>query len=117
MVNLLGAVTTNLNNRKSSCKLFDIFFCNLKILIKYSDKYLLPVELMVIVEYCKFGSIEDILHSQRRHFVDQINRAQDVIDPNISSVRTRVEEAYPSMTRGSRSDVAKAAPKNYTSAF
>lgn len=45
---------------------------------------LFPDELMVIVEYCKFGNLQNILRAHRCRFVDQINRAEDIIDPSIS---------------------------------
>lgn len=39
---------------------------------------------MVIVEYCKFGSLQNILRVHRCHFIDQINQSEDIIDPSIS---------------------------------
>lgn len=38
---------------------------------------------MVIVEYCRFGNIRHFLRQHRQSFVDQINRTDDVIDPNV----------------------------------
>jgi FMS-like tyrosine kinase 1 len=53
VVNLLGAVTKNITKR----------------------------ELMVIVEYCRFGNIQSFLQSHRPYFIDQIRN--DKIDPMI----------------------------------
>lgn len=40
---------------------------------------------MVIVEYCRFGNIRNILRKHRQTFVNQINRTDDVIDPNVTN--------------------------------
>ncbi|KAH8269724.1 hypothetical protein KR018_002067, partial [Drosophila ironensis] len=55
VVNLLGAVTKNIAKR----------------------------ELMVIVEYCRFGNIQNFLLKNRKCFINQINPETDHIDPNI----------------------------------
>lgn len=47
---------------------------------------------MVIVEYCKYGNIQNMLRIHRRQFIDQINRAEDVIDPNIFNSRNEIVE-------------------------
>ncbi|XP_049548172.1 platelet-derived growth factor receptor alpha-like [Anopheles darlingi] len=52
VVNLLGAVTKNIAKR----------------------------ELMVILEYCPYGSIQSILMKSREHFIDQINPQTDEIE-------------------------------------
>lgn len=57
VVNLLGAVTKNIAKR----------------------------EVMVIVEYCRFGNLQHFLVKHREHFVDQIIREKDIIDPTITS--------------------------------
>lgn len=38
---------------------------------------------MVIVEYCRFGSLQNFLVKHRNYFVDQIVRDKDIIDPTI----------------------------------
>ncbi|XP_034472515.1 vascular endothelial growth factor receptor 1-like [Drosophila innubila] len=55
VVNLLGAVTKNINK----------------------------LELMVIVEYCRFGNIQNFLLHNRKCFINQINPINDRIDVNI----------------------------------
>ncbi|XP_017132439.1 vascular endothelial growth factor receptor 1 isoform X4 [Drosophila elegans] len=59
VVNLLGAVTKNIYKR----------------------------ELMVIVEYCRFGNIQNFLLKNRKCFINQINPETDHIDPNIMTQR------------------------------
>lgn len=44
---------------------------------------------MVIVEYCKFGNIQNFLIKHRQYFIDQIIRDQDRIDPNILTKEQR----------------------------
>lgn len=39
-------------------------------------------ELMVILEYCRFGNIHNILLKNRSDFVNQINPQTDHIDPS-----------------------------------
>ncbi|XP_058451061.1 vascular endothelial growth factor receptor 1 isoform X2 [Malaya genurostris] len=55
VVNLLGAVTKNIAKR----------------------------ELMVIVEYCRFGNVQNFLLKHRPYFIDQINSDTGEIDPSI----------------------------------
>ncbi|XP_063699652.1 vascular endothelial growth factor receptor kdr-like isoform X2 [Culicoides brevitarsis] len=55
VVNLLGAVTKNIARR----------------------------EVMVIVEYCRFGNVQKFLLKHRTSFVDQIKKDTDEIDPTI----------------------------------
>ncbi|XP_055298860.1 vascular endothelial growth factor receptor 1-like isoform X8 [Sitodiplosis mosellana] len=57
VVNLLGAVTKNIAQR----------------------------EVMVIVEYCRFGNLQNFLVKHRRYFIDQIVRDKDIIDPSIQT--------------------------------
>ena len=57
VVNLLGAVTKNIAKR----------------------------EVMVIVEYCRFGNVQNFLIKHREYFIDQIVRDQDIIDPTIQT--------------------------------
>lgn len=40
---------------------------------------------MVIVEYCRFGNLQNFLVKHRQYFIDQIDREKDVIDPSIQT--------------------------------
>lgn len=77
---------------------------------------------MVIVEYCKYGNVQNILQIHRDQFIDQINRAGDTIDSTISHrVRTEIEEPIESIAPISNTDIQegrapKAVPNYYTSA-
>lgn len=42
-------------------------------------------EVMVIVEYCCYGNVQNFLIKHRNNFIDQIVRSQDIIDPNITT--------------------------------
>lgn len=46
-------------------------------------------EVMVIVEYCRFGNLQNFLIKHREYFVDQIVRDQDIIDPTILTRENR----------------------------
>uniref|UniRef100_A0A1A9WWA6 Receptor protein-tyrosine kinase n=1 Tax=Glossina brevipalpis TaxID=37001 RepID=A0A1A9WWA6_9MUSC len=59
VVNLLGAVTKNIAKR----------------------------ELMVIVEYCRYGNVQNFLLRNRKRFINQINPATDKIDASITTQR------------------------------
>ncbi|XP_046867010.1 vascular endothelial growth factor receptor 3 isoform X5 [Drosophila willistoni] len=59
VVNLLGAVTKNIAKR----------------------------ELMVIVEYCRFGNVQNFLLRNRKCYINQINPTNDRIDPTIMTQR------------------------------
>ncbi|CAD6999743.1 unnamed protein product [Ceratitis capitata] len=59
VVNLLGAVTKNIAKR----------------------------ELMVIVEYCRYGNLQNFLLRNRERFINQINPETDKIDPTIIKQR------------------------------
>ncbi|XP_053961077.1 vascular endothelial growth factor receptor 1 isoform X2 [Anastrepha ludens] len=59
VVNLLGAVTQNIAKR----------------------------ELMVIVEYCRYGNVQNFLLRNRKRFINQINAETDKIDPTITKQR------------------------------
>uniref|UniRef100_A0A182MN07 Receptor protein-tyrosine kinase n=1 Tax=Anopheles culicifacies TaxID=139723 RepID=A0A182MN07_9DIPT len=61
VVNLLGAVTKNISNR----------------------------ELMVIVEYCRFGNVQNFLIKHRPYFIDQINQETGEIDSTIDKNQLR----------------------------
>ncbi|XP_055840031.1 vascular endothelial growth factor receptor 1 [Episyrphus balteatus] len=59
VVNLLGAVTKNIAKR----------------------------EVMVIVEYCRYGNVQNFLLRNRKRFINQINPITDKIDPTIVEQR------------------------------
>ncbi|XP_039298982.1 vascular endothelial growth factor receptor 2 [Nilaparvata lugens] len=63
VVNLLGACTRNLNNR----------------------------ELLVIVEYCRYGNMHDYLRRNRNNFINQINPKTGLFDSNL--IGTRITES------------------------
>lgn len=42
---------------------------------------------MVIVEYCRFGNIQNFLLRNRKCFINQISPETDHIDPNIITQR------------------------------
>ncbi|XP_055309604.1 vascular endothelial growth factor receptor kdr-like [Sitodiplosis mosellana] len=70
LVNLLGAVTKNIT--------------------KYN--------MMLIVEYCRYGNLQNILIKKRSSFIDQINRDTDTINSNIYArkqkyVRSELEDS------------------------
>ncbi|KAL5278980.1 KDR family protein [Megaselia abdita] len=60
VVNLLGAVTKKIAKR----------------------------EIMIIVEHCRFGNVQNILMKNRKYFVNQINPETDKIDPTIKDHRS-----------------------------
>lgn len=45
--------------------------------------------MMVIVEYCRFGNLQNFLVKHRDHFVDQIMHDRDIIDPTIQTKEQR----------------------------
>lgn len=57
----------------------------------YKDSPLCPPtgEVMVIVEYCRFGNVQNFLLKHRDQFVDQINPETDQIDPTILTQEQR----------------------------
>ncbi|XP_062547592.1 vascular endothelial growth factor receptor 1-like isoform X3 [Armigeres subalbatus] len=61
VVNLLGAVTKNIAKR----------------------------ELMVIVEYCRFGNVQNFLLKHRPYFIDQVNSETGEIDSSIDTNKLR----------------------------
>lgn len=70
VVNLLGAITTNISKSKSNliyCIKLEFFLSLLKPLI-----YLQTDELMTIVEYCPHGNLRNFLIKHRSNFNDQI---------------------------------------------
>lgn len=60
VVNLLGAVTKKIAKR----------------------------EIMIIVEHCRFGNVQNILMKNRKYFINQINPETDKIDPTIKDKRS-----------------------------
>lgn len=44
---------------------------------------------MVIVEYCRYGNVQNFLQKNREEFIDQINPETGVIDPTILSKEQR----------------------------
>lgn len=75
VVNLLGAVTKNIAKRKTSNNCISMTCVTLPI---FSG------EVMVIVEYCRFGNIQKFLLKHRPYFVDQVNKETDIIDHTIT---------------------------------
>lgn len=55
-------------------------FCN----HYYFVLFFFQVEVMIIVDYCRFGNIRNFLITQRDHFIDQINHDDDTIDATIA---------------------------------
>ncbi|CAD7078795.1 unnamed protein product [Hermetia illucens] len=66
VVNLLGAVTKNIAKR----------------------------EVMVIVEFCRFGNVQNFLLKNRKNFINQINPKTDQIDPSIITKEMRFSGDY-----------------------
>ncbi|KAK3869901.1 hypothetical protein Pcinc_024815 [Petrolisthes cinctipes] len=58
-------------------------------------------ELLLLVEYCRFGNILDFMHRHRKGFVNQINE-EDKIDPSITDLRIRQRSGSGSRGRLSR---------------
>ncbi|XP_055307327.1 platelet-derived growth factor receptor alpha-like [Sitodiplosis mosellana] len=65
LVNLLGAVTDNITR----------------------------YDMMIIVEYCRYGCLQSILIKSRSSFIDQINRETDTVDSSINARKQRVENS------------------------
>lgn len=79
IVNLLGACTGNLSKR----------------------------ELLVIVEYCRFGNLHTYLMRNRKNFIDQIDPGTDSIDPSICiQILSRPENSQASSRSKSRSSIS-----------
>ncbi|XP_034249879.1 vascular endothelial growth factor receptor 1 isoform X2 [Thrips palmi] len=87
VVNLLGACTKGLNK----------------------------MELLVIVEYCRYGNLHNYLMKHRNHFIDQIDPTTGLIDPtrvpeasaNIPNGRNRLNYAALSFSNSGHSDSFK----------
>ncbi|XP_055592242.1 vascular endothelial growth factor receptor 1-like isoform X10 [Uranotaenia lowii] len=83
VVNLLGAVTKNIAKR----------------------------ELMVIVEYCRFGNVQNFLLKHRPYFIDQVNTETGEIDPSIEKNMFRWSKA--GYIYNSNNSAAYTNPKNH----
>nr|XP_029709181.1 vascular endothelial growth factor receptor 1 isoform X14 [Aedes albopictus] len=83
VVNLLGAVTKNIAKR----------------------------ELMVIVEYCRFGNVQNFLLKHRPYFIDQVNSETGEIDSTIDTNKLRWSAA--GYTYNSGNSAAYTNPKNH----
>ncbi|XP_065073902.1 vascular endothelial growth factor receptor 1 isoform X8 [Ochlerotatus camptorhynchus] len=83
VVNLLGAVTKNIAKR----------------------------ELMVIVEYCRFGNVQNFLLKHRPYFIDQVNTETGEIDSSIDTNQLRWSAAP--YTYNSGNSAAYTNPKNH----
>lgn len=75
VVNLLGAVTKKVQQGKPVH--FKWIDSSLTIFL------LITGEVLVIVEYCKFGNLKHFLWINHSGFIDQINQINDTIDSAI----------------------------------
>ncbi|XP_031626915.1 vascular endothelial growth factor receptor 1-like [Contarinia nasturtii] len=83
LVNLLGAVTENIEQSG----------------------------LMIIVELCEFGDIEILLRNNRKYFIDQINHENDTIDATICAKDQGDQEGQRSSTESLENDGYKTLTK------
>lgn len=62
---------------------------NKKWCLSLVNRYTLLIagELMVIVEYCRYGNVQNFLLRNRKRFINQINPETDKIDPLIMTQR------------------------------
>ena len=72
IVNLLGAVTTNIQKSE--------FMRHHEHVIRINVCHL--GELYVIVEYCKFGNLQKYIETKREGFISQINPSSGKFDDN-----------------------------------
>lgn len=82
VVNLLGAVTKDIAKRELNA--FGCFYCNTVLTC-----FFISGKVMVIVEYCRFGNVQNFLQKHREDFIDQVNPETDVIDHTIVSKEQR----------------------------
>lgn len=85
VVNLLGAVTKNIEKRKN------FIYNDFSSFSKHFSKIFfasIPGELMIIVEYCPFGNLKKYLEMNRDYFIDQIDRNTDEIDSTMQAQNT-----------------------------
>lgn len=89
LVNLLGAVTGNITRCKTnwSGKKMLNFFLNISLC-----RFFISDDMMIIVEYCKYGSLQNILVKNRPTFIDQINRDTDTITSNVDSEKQQDDQ-------------------------
>lgn len=74
VVNLLGACTRDIHKR----------------------------ELVVIVEYCRYGNLHDFLLKQRSNFINQINEKTGRIDPTIDALNNMIDYDSPPLMGNGR---------------
>lgn len=53
--------------------------------------FVIPGNIMVIVEYCQHGSLQTFLMKNRKLFIDQIDRENDMIDSTITTQKHHYE--------------------------
>lgn len=56
--------------------------------------FVFQVEVMIIVEYCRFGNLRSFLITQRDHFIDQINHDDDTIDATIAGKKNEQKNVF-----------------------
>lgn len=89
LVNLLGAVTKNITRCKYP---FDNGQVESQCLrTKVLTLIFIPGNMMIIVEYCRFGSLQNILMENRSTFIDQIDRQTDTIVSKIKEGKRDTE--------------------------
>ena len=49
--------------------------------------------MMIIVEYCKYGSLQNILVKNRSTFIDQINRDTDTITTDMNAGKQQDDQS------------------------
>lgn len=97
VVNLLGACTKGLNKSKyGSLQVLsgDVYVCVLCMTNPRIFFICVAVELLVIVEYCRYGNLHNYLMKHRNKFIDQIDPVTGLIDP------TRGAEAMSNLPNG-----------------
>lgn len=87
VVNLLGACTKNIDKRRKPLVYFSSYWVFVMGYLNSIISCLLPTELLVIVEYCKYGSILNYLHRHKETFINQLDPETGNIDPNKISNR------------------------------
>lgn len=83
VVNLLGAVTKDIAKSKDEIKAVIKGFCYNSLSCFSAGK------VMVIVEYCRYGNVQNFLQKNREEFIDQINPETGMIDHTIQSKEQR----------------------------
>lgn len=90
VVNLLGACTKNLSKKSTQDYLINSFPLDQSVPTNTIRKlnlfiFCISEELLVIVEYCKYGSLLSYLHRNKRTFINQLD-SRGNIDPNIDRI-------------------------------